>query len=201
MLLQVIASRYYCNHNFDSLQLGMSTPNHIRELITRLARLGASETWGDDLNPAQMAALGYLSRANRFSRSPSHVADYLGTTRGTMSQTLKALVRKGYVAEQRSATDKRSISYGLTDDGRAFVAKSDAFDNAIAALPAIEKAQLDGALSSVLMALIAENGGKVFGVCATCRHHKRVNAGLYCELLGVPLTPVDATHICQEYAP
>ena len=40
---------------------------------------------------------------------------YLGTTRGTMSQTLKALENKGYVAGEPSETDKRSLSYALTD--------------------------------------------------------------------------------------
>ncbi len=96
----------------------MADRQQIRGLITRLARIDAGEGWADDLNPAQRAALDYLGQANRFSRSPSHVAEYLGTTRGTMSQTLKVLVRKGYVTELRSEADKRTISYALTQAGR-----------------------------------------------------------------------------------
>jgi DNA-binding MarR family transcriptional regulator len=89
----------------------MNSAYQIRALINRLARLDAAETWEVDLNPAQLAALDYLVRANRFSRAPSQVAEYLGTTRGTMSQTLKSLVRKGYLTERGSESDRRSISY------------------------------------------------------------------------------------------
>ena len=55
----------------------------IREPITQLARLNATSTWKGDLNPAQKAVLEYLARASRFSRSPSQVAEYLGSTWGT----------------------------------------------------------------------------------------------------------------------
>ncbi|MFC6657468.1 MarR family transcriptional regulator [Roseibium salinum] len=89
----------------------------VRDLIDRLSRLIAAEEWNGPLNPSQFAALSYLARANRFSRAPSHVADYLATTRGTASQTLKALARKGLIAETRSQEDKRSIRYDVTDHG------------------------------------------------------------------------------------
>ena len=68
------------------------TQNHlirIRTLIERLAKITTAVDWQDGLNPAQYNALSYLALANRYSRSPSHVADYLCTTRGTASQTLK----------------------------------------------------------------------------------------------------------------
>jgi DNA-binding MarR family transcriptional regulator len=87
----------------------------ISDLIDRLGRLNAAEEWNGPLNPSQFAALSYLARANRFSRAPSHVADYLATTRGTASQTLKALARKELIAESRLEEDKRSIRYDVTD--------------------------------------------------------------------------------------
>ena len=74
----------------------------IRDLIDRLTRLAAAEEWNGPLNPSQFAALNYLARANRFSRATSHVADFLATTRGTASQTLKALSRKELIAETSS---------------------------------------------------------------------------------------------------
>jgi hypothetical protein len=68
----------------------------INDLVERLARLSAADNWAEALNPPQRAALSYLSRANRLSRCPSHVADYMAVTRGTASQTLKSLVREKY---------------------------------------------------------------------------------------------------------
>ncbi|MEP3347380.1 MAG: helix-turn-helix domain-containing protein [Litoreibacter sp.] len=67
-----------------------------------------------ELNPTQDATLGYLVQANKFSRIPSQVAAYLGATRRTTSQTLKSLLRKGYVEKVRSTQDKRVISYDLS---------------------------------------------------------------------------------------
>lgn len=176
----------------------MSTNTHVRELITRLARLNAAETWGDDLNPAQMSAIGYLARANRFSRSPSHVAEYLGTTRGTMSQTLKALVRKGYVSEVRSETDKRSISFDLTPEGAKVAARSGALESAIKAIPAQDKALLEQTLSTALLTLIDENGGRSFGVCNRCRHHLHQNGAPFCDLLKLTLKSEETHQICHE---
>ena len=104
----------------------------IRHLLDRLCRLAAAEEWTADLNPSQSAALAYLARANRFSRSPSQVADYLSSTRGTVSQTLKALHRKGYVAEVRSDTDRRSISYDVTRSGLAALGAAGLFEEPLA---------------------------------------------------------------------
>ena len=93
------------------------TQNHlirIRTLIERLAKITTAVDWQDGLNPAQYNALSYLALANRYSRSPSHVADYLCTTRGTASQTLKSLEQKGFIHSVASATDKRSTTYQMT---------------------------------------------------------------------------------------
>ena len=64
------------------------------ERLTRLMRAGEHE---GGLNPAQWEALRYLARANRFSRTPAALADFLGTTRGTVSQTVIALERTGHL--------------------------------------------------------------------------------------------------------
>ena len=83
------------------------TPDLTRtqDLVDRLYRLNAARDWADTLNPTQRMALAYLARANRFSRCPSHVAEYMALTRGTASQTLKALVRKKLIRSQRSSKD------------------------------------------------------------------------------------------------
>lgn len=176
----------------------MDEPHHIRAVIKRLARLDAAEVWETDLNPAQIAALDYLARANRFSRAPSHVADYLGATRGTTSQTLKALMRKGYVAEHRSKTDKRSISYTVTDLGRAQIAGQGRLMEALEALPERQRRELSQVLSSVLKRQLTATGGRLFGVCKTCRYHRSEGDRAYCALLSLPLLAEEADQICHE---
>jgi DNA-binding MarR family transcriptional regulator len=176
----------------------MNTLDQIRALINRLARLDAGETWAVDLNPAQIAALDYLALANRFSRAPSQVAEYLGTTRGTMSQTLKSLLRKGYLTERGSETDRRSISYDLTPSGIALAGRHGELARAVYALPAEDQESLSGSLSAILAARLSNNGGRAFGICNTCTYHRVTGDGAYCALLSLRLAPEETTQICYE---
>ena len=83
-------------------------------LIGRLDRLARSGVNVAGLNPAQWEALRYLSRANRFSRTPAALADYAGST-----QTLIALEQKGLASRQASRRDGRSVELALTRRGEA----------------------------------------------------------------------------------
>lgn len=176
----------------------MTSNTEIRELINRLARLDAAGGWAGDLNPTQRAVLGYLSRANRFSRSPSHISDYLGTTRGTTTQSLKSLLQKGYVQEARSQQDKRVIRYALTATGQAVAERSAPLDEALLGLDTSDSETLRHLLASVLKAMLIRNNGREFGLCRTCRYHQVTEDGPYCALLSVPLVPKDADQICHE---
>lgn len=170
----------------------------IRELINRLARLDAATAWDGDLNPTQRAVLDYIGQANRFSRSPSHVADYLGSTRGTVSQSFKSLVQKGYVTERRSVLDKRAISFDLTKKGQDIVMAGNRLTDVLADRPADQKDALLGLLKGVLGDVLSQNTGRPFGVCKTCSHHEPTPEGGFCKLLSEPLTSIETTQICYE---
>lgn len=172
----------------------------IKDLIDRLARLNAAEEWAGPINPSQFAALSYLARANRFSRAPSHVAEYLATTRGTASQTLKALARKGLVEEERSDQDRRSIRYAITDDGTALLASRSPLQDAIEALDPIAATQLESGLKAVVMAALRLRDGRSFGMCRSCRHFQTTDRGGFCGLLNEPLSAEDAAALCHEHA-
>jgi len=171
----------------------------IRDLIDRLSRLTAAEEWNGPLNPSQFAALSYLARANRFSRAPSHVADYLATTRGTASQTLKALARKALIEETRSNADKRSIRYEVTAEGRTLLEDPSGLEQVIAKLPADIAATLAVSLKALVLTLLHQRGGTAFGICKSCRHHEERNEGGYCRLLDVPLSAGEADQLCHEH--
>ncbi len=174
--------------------------DQIRALIARLARLDAADGWTGDLNPAQRNALDYLSRANNLSRAPSHVAGYLGSTRGTASQTLKALLRKGYVTEERSDSDRRSIRYDLSEAGQAALLEQSRLLGALGEIPQDELAELHDVLARVLEAAARRNGFQPFGICRTCRHFDARGSGGYCKLLSILLAPPEIEKICHEHA-
>src|ERR1700674_4963560 len=92
------------------------------ELLLLVGRLVQAEGYHGELSPAQWLALRYFARANQFSRNPSAFAEFQATTRGTASQTIKALETGGYFVRQRSEGDGRSVALRLTDKGNEAVA-------------------------------------------------------------------------------
>lgn len=181
--------------------MGMKATNNIRlrDLIDRIARLSVAGEWTDILNPAQRSVLSYLARANKFSRAPSNVADFMCTTRGTTSQTLKALVSKGLIALQRSSSDKRSISYDVTDAGRLLLNAPSDLDETLEALSAKDANALQSSLEATVREVLNRRGFRSFGVCQTCRYHLKSKQGRNCDLLKVPLTNIEATELCHEH--
>jgi DNA-binding MarR family transcriptional regulator len=169
-------------------------------LIDRIGRLSLADDWSGGLNPSQHAALGYLAQANRFSRAPSHVAAYLGATRGTVSQTLHALERKGFVVIVPSTEDKRTIRYEVTEAGQAMLRRRRALDAAIDALPGATVQGLQSGVAMLLRHMLAAQGGRSFGLCRTCRHHRVLGDGAHCALLDVALLAAEAAQICHEHA-
>lgn len=177
----------------------MDTDTEIHELIDRLSRLHAAGMRNDDLNPTQMAALGYLTRANRFSRTPSLVADFMATTRGTASQTVKALVRKGLIEEAAVKGDKRAVSLQVTPKGQAVARNNDVLLAAIAALPEALAASMAAGLKEVVQGMLQYRGGRSFGICKACRHHIVSGDATRCALLDVELEPEERDQICFEH--
>ncbi len=171
----------------------------LRPLLDRLFRLSAADAWLGDLTPTQMAALDYLSRANRFSRAPSQVADFLGATRGTVSQTLKTLERKGLVAEHKSKEDKRRIRYDITSSGQTALNGVSQLGSALAELDADQQQALITGLHALLHQLVQTRGSRPFGLCRDCRYHDpSTPQGAFCRLLEVRLEAGEAAQICHE---
>jgi DNA-binding MarR family transcriptional regulator len=174
-------------------------------LIDRLDRLARSGEAASELNPAQWEALRFIARANRFSRTPAALAEYLGSTRGTVSQTLIALEQKGHVTREQSARDRRSVVLGLTRAGELAL-KEDPILALAADLAKLAPSKLDTvieALREALHALITRNAGRAFGACYTCRHFRRgghAGRGMphHCALLDEPLSEADSRAICVE---
>jgi DNA-binding MarR family transcriptional regulator len=127
------------------------------ELLLLLGRLVQAEGYNGDLSPAQWMALRFFARANSFSRTPSAFAEFQATTRGTATQTIKALETGGYLVRQRSEADGRSVSLRLTDKGHEAVAR-DPFEVLVCAvdsLDAEEQTAMHHALHQVLTTVAA----------------------------------------------
>ncbi len=142
----------------------------ISELLDRVGRVTRGLQFVDGLSPAQWEALRYLARANRYSCGPSALADFLGTTKGTISQTLIALENKGHLRRLRTERDRRAVRLELTPAGRALLERDPLLvvDDAVAGLPASEKVAITDGLDRLLRDVQQRLGANDFGVCETC---------------------------------
>jgi DNA-binding MarR family transcriptional regulator len=187
----------------------MAEPVNLATLIDRLGRITHALQFSTGLNPAQWEALRYLARANRYSASPSALAQYLGTTKGTVSQTLISLETKGYVNRVRGEPDGRSVRLELTDQGRAVLAHDPLrmVEEAGLSLPEGQRTAAMTALESLIQGLCTREGLASFGSCGDCGHLENkppcAQAGrpCTCGLNGDPLSPEDLSRICVDFRP
>lgn len=173
------------------------------QLIDRLARVTRELQFCGGLNPAQWEALRFIARANRYSCSPGALAEFLGTTKGTVSQTLIALEAKGYVVRARGTQDRRQVGLTLTPEGRALLEHDPIVDieNAAAKMPADQGEVLLRSLTRLLHDIQARHGVKEFGVCAECTlfcvNEPAAKAeGGTCGMTGETLSVEDSGKIC-----
>ncbi len=181
----------------------------IAALIERLGRLARNQRYADGLNPAQWEVLRYLAVANRYSRTPGAVAEFLGATKGTVSQTLIALEKKGLITRRPSARDRRGVVLELARAGRTRVVMDPLRDLEAAAQsldPPTQRALVER-LTGLLAAMQARNKFHTFGMCQTCRFFRRDGApgergGPHrCGLTLEPLSEPEIVLICREHEP
>jgi DNA-binding MarR family transcriptional regulator len=177
--------------------------------LERLARLMRAREHEGDLNPAQWEALRYLSRANRFSNSPGALTRYLSATKGTISQTLIALERKGLIAKAVREGEKRSITLTLSAQGHETLARDPWSTMAKTAdeLGGKTRRRLFKGLREMLAVEIKRSGEASFGSCATCRFFRekgRDAQGIgphLCMYFNQPLGNRETTQICIAHEP
>lgn len=177
--------------------------------LERLARITRAAEHDGALNPAQWEALRFLARANRFSNSPGALTRYLGATKGTVSQTVKALERKGHIAKTGRDGQSRSIALSLTPKGEAMLSLDPwaRLAETLAGLGGKTRRRLAKGLGEVLTVELARSNLPSFGTCDICRFYREKGRDAdpggphLCMLLEQPLTQVEARQICAFTEP
>jgi DNA-binding MarR family transcriptional regulator len=179
----------------------------VAELVTQLARYAYGESSAVGLTPARWTALRYFSRANRFSRTVSAFAAFHGTSRGTASQTVKGLVREGYLARTRCASDGRSARLDVTDRAKGILME-DPIQRLVCATNSLSTTARDAVakgLGRMLAQLAGDLGKPRFGVCTHCKHLRAEDCCLAggtpyeCSFLNEPLDEPELRELCVNF--
>lgn len=172
------------------------------ERLSSLTRVWFREHPGlADLQPIQLSALMYLGRCNRYSNTPLAVTEYLGLTKGTVSQSLKALETKGLLIKTPDIRDKRSVHLALTAPARALLDSVTPPDFLVAAAQRMgaRSEDLEGLLLELLRNIQRGENVPGFGLCRTCRFHQTVAGAAFCGLTNEPLESIEIDLICREH--
>ena len=133
------------------------------------------------------------------------MTEYLGLTKGTVSQTLLVLARRRLVSRYADPRDGRVVRLVLTASGAALLKTLNAAGAWREAVNAASPARINSAmvvLRQVLAQVQAQSGARSFGVCASCRHNQRLGPRSYfCGLMQEKLSSPETRRICREHAP
>ena len=154
------------------------------------------------LQSVHLQVLDYISRCNRYSDTPAALANYLGMTRGTVSQTLIILERNNFIQKITDNQDKRIIHLKLLPQGREILEKAqptDLFNKANEILSETNVSHNEDRFMHALIALQKANQSYTFGLCHTCHYFTHISDGYLCGLTQQPLTKNDSKKICQEH--
>ncbi len=177
---------------------------HYLERIANLLRTDTRRSVAEKgLQPVQLEALHFLSHCNRYSNTPAAVADFLGLTKGTVSQTLGLLENLGMIEKQPDQKDRRVVHLQLTPKGMKVINETLPPNTLQAGLGSVSPAEQEHiltALELMLRAMQQANQLRTFGVCKTCRHHRlEADSQHRCELTGEALQGEEGEKICREH--
>lgn len=177
------------------------------DLIERIAALIRSEErkkcTAVGLQTVHLQALNYLSRCNKYSNTPGALTNYLGMTRGTVSQSLSLLEKKGYIKKTANINDRRVIHLELLPEGKTILEQAQPAELFIKAAAMMEKkgdiTNYETVFANILTALQKANQSQSFGICKTCHYFTTMDDSFLSGVTKEPLFESDSEKICQEH--
>ena len=150
----------------------------------------------EGVQTVHLEILQYLSISNHYSNTAQALSEYLGQTKGSISQSLKILEAEGYIERKSCKEDKRVTRLFLTKTGKSSFKKMSAY-----LMPNLDEAADDIELiKSLLQKWQIRNDHKGFGQCQSCRFNRQLDNGKFqCGLTKAPLSKADIKKICREH--
>lgn len=178
----------------------------IHDLVERLGNLVRADVravcneYG--VRPVQLEVLRYLMRCNRYSDIPQAVTEFLGVTKGTVSQTIKVLEQKGLLVKYDDVADKRLVHLKPTLKGRRLVDRTVPAKSLVSGLQhhaGTKSKALEKVLRELLQSIQKANGYNTFAPCHTCRFNQQHDGHYFCGLTQEPLMDDEVLLICREH--
>ncbi|MBR0775883.1 MarR family transcriptional regulator [Bradyrhizobium diazoefficiens] len=178
-----------------------------RETVELLVQTAIACHPSDDqrgMRDREWTALRFLARANRFSRTPSALADYLGSTRAMATQIIKILEERSLVVRRPSDRDKRSVVLCVTAPGERLLAQHDPIRgvvDAVATLVTADCVKLRDSLHAILNRIDTPLPQAKAGSCRDCifLSQGRRASEFQCRLHRAPIMAGETDLLCTSF--
>lgn len=179
----------------------------IERLSAVLRSLQWSAAYAEGLYPLQLQVLMLCVARRGQALTPSSLAAELNVTAPTMSDTLAALERKGFIVRAPNPEDRRGVVVQLTAQGDRVLERIRRWDAPIRdALEQLSLSQRElgyEALLHLLKQLYHLGAITMPHMCFTCRwlryDERSVTTPYFCQLLNIELAPLDLRVECPEH--
>lgn len=149
------------------------------------------------LQMVHLEVMQYLSVCNGYSNTAQALSEYLGQTKGSISQTLKVMEQLGLVTKSNCTRDKRIVRLSLTGQGQA---KLSAMQADLVSMAASDE-QLSIGIQQLLKNWQQTHNQSGFGLCRSCRFHQSIDKKKFlCQLTKETLSTDGNLQLCREHA-
>lgn len=187
----------------------LKNPVAMLQLVERLGNLIRAEMrrviGQEGLQPVHLEAMLFLNQANRFSNTPQSLAEFLSVTKGTVSQSLLLLDRRGLIERYQDEVDRRVVRLRLSQQGEEMLEEmqpASMWQSATRNISANRIRNGVSALRETLYMLQNHNGARTFGVCNTCIYCQRKSQRTHhCALFAERLSGPETRLVCREHVP
>jgi DNA-binding MarR family transcriptional regulator len=196
--VNAVSTRYY-----QSMSTDIREVHDLIERLGNLVRADVRAVCNDyGVRPVQLEVLRFLTQCNRYSDTPQAVTEFLGLTKGTVSQTIKVLEQKGLLGKQADVADRRLVHLKPTLKGRRLVERTVPAKSLVSGLQQLagpETKAVEKGLRDLLQSIQKANGYKTFAPCHSCRFNQQHDGHYICGLTQVPLMDREVVQICREH--
>lgn len=148
----------------------------------------------EGLQLVHVEILQYLSVCNRYSDTTQAISEYLGQTKGSISQSLGNLEENGFIRKIQDKVDKRVFHLSLTTKGSSVIKRMSKFIDLDSSDTIVPELKL------LLSSIQKKHGFRGFGICKSCKFNQNVGqSNFVCGLTKEKLSLDDIHKICKEH--
>lgn len=158
------------------------------------------------LQAVHLQILHYLTRCNHLSDSFTSLCQFLGQTKGSLSQSVSLLEKKGLITKEIDQKDRRKSHLKLTSEGK-YLAEDIRHPFYAGAQELSEKKQqkLTDLLATLVQHTKKTEGHPIFGTCKQCKHlvtknkRRKKKCTYTCGLIQDSLPSSSLNKICVHF--